>query len=127
MHEKRPVGSLECRAAIEEALVRMMGYPKSTRPFIIIECEGTGAFVQFRGSQTESLLFDVPALEGQYDYGLPSRLTPDVYRSAAFVALETLEHLRRRHYESRGLEYRQHDEVQLTEHTDDDGARDQSN
>lgn len=127
MHERRPVGPVDCREVLEQALVRMMGHPKATRPFVILECEGTGAFVQFRGSQSESLLFDVPALGGQHDYGLPSRLTPDVYRSAAFVALETLDHLRRDRFSSLGLEYQPLGEVLLTEHTDDDAERDRAN
>lgn len=127
MHEKRSVGSVDCREAVERALTRMMSHPEASRPFVIIECEGTGAFVQFRGSQTESLLFDVPALDGQYDYGLPSLITPDVYRTAAFIALETLETLRRRRYEALGLAYQPLGKVTLTEHTDDDGERDRAN
>ena len=127
MHEKRPVGASDCREAVERALTRMMSHPQATRPFVIIECAGTGAFVQFRGSQTESLLFDVPALGSQYDYGLPSVITPDVYRSAAFVALETLDTLRRRRFEELGLLYQPLGEVWLTEHMDDHGERDRAN
>lgn len=127
MHEKRSVGPADCRETVERALAQMMSRPQATRPFVIIECEGTGAFVQFRGSQTESLLFDVPALEGQYDYGLPSVITPDVYRSAAFVALETLETLRRRRFEELGLGYQPFEFVVITEHTDDHDERDRAN
>lgn len=127
MREKRSVGSVDCREAVERALTRMMSRPQATRPFVIIECEGTGAFVQFRGSQTESLLFDVPALGGQHDYGLPSIITPDVYRTASFIALETLETLRRRRFEALGLQYQPSSEITLTESNDDDDERDRAN
>lgn len=127
MHERRLVGAADCREAVELALSRMMGRPQALRPFVIIECSGTGAFVQFRGSQTESLLFDVPALGGQYDYGLPSAITPDVYRSAAFVALEMLETLRRSRFETLGLSHQPLEQVVLTEHSEDDVHRDRTN
>ena len=127
MHEQRPVGAADIRKELEQALIRMMSHPRDRRPFVIVECAGTGAFVQFRGSRGESLLFDVPALGGQHDYGLPSTLSPDVYRSAAFVALETLEALRRQAFSSLGLSYQPLERVTLTEHTDGDGDRDRPN
>lgn len=61
------------QSEIEEALRRMMAMPKIVKPFVVIEeLGGAARFVQFAGSEEETILFDVPALK------ISSRLPDDV-------------------------------------------------
>lgn len=76
------------RLAIEAALVRMMSLPESSRPFIVLEHRPSQRFVQFCGSLTRQLTFDVPALGTTIELGPGSAV--DVYSSAASLALMTL-------------------------------------
>lgn len=76
------------RHAIEAALVRMMSLPESVRPFVILEHRPSRRFVQFCGSLVRQLTFDVPALSTTIELGPGS--APDVYPSAASLALMTL-------------------------------------
>lgn len=46
---------------LRAAIARLMEKPKAHRPFVVIDDAATGkVFVQFAGSDGESLLFDVP-------------------------------------------------------------------
>lgn len=119
------LGPLERRQAFEGALARMMSRPKATRPFVILEHPQDQCFVQFRGSMAESLLFDVPALDRQVDFGLPSRVGLDVYREATLLAFETLEALRRQAIASSGLPYEPAKQLTLIESMD--GTEDPTN
>lgn len=84
----RELPPAERREAIEAALMAMMSLPESVRPFVVIEHRPSRRFVQFCGSLTRPLTFDVPALSTTIELGPGSEL--DIYSSAASLALMTL-------------------------------------
>lgn len=51
------------RERLATALYRMLGNPKAQMPFVVLEHQPSECFVQFCGSSTEPLRFDVPALK----------------------------------------------------------------
>lgn len=84
----RELAPLERRRALEAALMRMMSLPESVRPFVILEHRPSRRFVQFCGSRSRPLIFDVPALGTTTTLGAASE--PEVYASASSLALMTL-------------------------------------
>jgi hypothetical protein len=99
------MGPLDRREAVEAALARMMSHPSGQRPFVVLECSQTHVFVQFRGSTSESLLFDVPLLDRQVDFGLPTLTRDDsIYREATRLAFDTLDALQRSSRQALGLQ-----------------------
>lgn len=81
-------GPLERRSALEAALIRMMAHPEHLRPFVVLEHRTSQCFVQFAGSQTKPLLFDVPALGISLELG--SQGDPSLYTDAVCLAFQTL-------------------------------------
>lgn len=84
----RELEPIERRRTLEAALVRMMSLPERVRPFIVLEHRPSRRFVQFCGSTTRQLTFDVPALGTTLELGPGSEL--EIYSSAASLALMTL-------------------------------------
>lgn len=84
----RELDPVERRRAVEAALVRMMSLPEATRPCIVLEHRPSRRFVQFCGSRTRPLTFDVPALETTIELGPGSE--PEIYSSGASLAFMTL-------------------------------------
>lgn len=80
--------AVERREALEAALMRMMAHPEKERPFVVLEHAQSGVFVQFCGSQTRPLTFDVPSLGKTVDLGPGS--DPTVYHRAVCLGFETL-------------------------------------
>lgn len=76
------------RELVEAALMRLMSLPESVRPFVVIEHRPSKRFVQFCGSLTRPLTFDVPALDTSIELGPGSEV--GIYTSAAALALMTL-------------------------------------
>jgi hypothetical protein len=111
------MGPLERREALEAALARMLSHPVEERPFVVLECSQTHVFVQFRGSRTETLLFDVPLLDRQKDFGLLDLTGAVVLREAAELAFDTLEALQRS--SRRMLRLVETGEIMLTESIDE--------
>lgn len=95
------MGPPERREVVEAALARMMAHPCEKRPFIVIECSQTHVFVQFRGSRSETLLFDVPLLDRQVDFGLG--VTLETIAEASRLAFDVLEALQRSSRQALGL------------------------
>jgi hypothetical protein len=79
---------VERRKAIEAALMRMMSLPEAARPFVVLSHRPSQRFVQFCGSTTRPLTFDVPALGTTTVLGQGG--DADIYESAAALALMTL-------------------------------------
>jgi hypothetical protein len=86
------------QARVEHAVLRMLGADERLQPFVILEHEPTECFVQFCGSASLELVFDVPALSITEKLGRPTELGAIVAR-----AYEVLEHLVARHRASYGL------------------------
>lgn len=66
----------------------MMSRPESARPFVILEHRPSQRFVQFCGSSTRPLLFDVPELGTTTVLGVGSDV--ELYASASGLAFMTL-------------------------------------
>jgi hypothetical protein len=66
----------------------MMAHPESERPFVILEHRVTKRFVQYAGSLTRPLVFDVPELDKTVTIG--SAQDPSIYAEAVRLGFETL-------------------------------------
>jgi len=77
---------------IVQALERLLSKPNDDRPFVIIEDVATlSVFVQFAGSDRESLTFDAPMLERQQIIvRYPDRCTQTDLERAANMAIAAL-------------------------------------
>lgn len=84
----RDLSPVERRKALEAALAAMMSRPEASRPFVVLEHRPSQRFVQFCGSTTRPLIFDVPALGTTTTLGAAS--DPEVYASASALAFMTL-------------------------------------
>lgn len=58
--KSKPYDLAELRIHLEDALYRLLQTPKTHKPFVVVSDTITGRFVQFRGSDNESLLLDLP-------------------------------------------------------------------
>lgn len=91
MNRKTPLRELEPgerRRILEAALVRLMSLPERLRPCLVLEHRPSRRFVQFCGSTTRPLTFDVPALQTTLELGPGS--VPEIYSSGASLAFMTL-------------------------------------
>lgn len=79
-----PIAHARAASDIARALATMMEQPRAFGPFVIVTDVETNRFVQFRGSDAESLLIDVPALGWS---SILHEMPPD---EAAELALATL-------------------------------------
>lgn len=95
-----PATESEQLELVQAALLRMMNESKDKLPFLVVECEQTRVFVQFRGSLAEDLLLDVPILGSQRSFGR----SPEDLQKAARAGLQTLGVLQRWARRQRKLE-----------------------